>query len=210
MSYKAINNQGNYCSRPQTMSETVHNSNSWECRTISSVSKILITTVLLVMITGLFADPLTLPNIRGSISLSYNPVDVVYTSVKLFDASNNQINQVYPNPDGSFVFSTIAGQYYLKIEMSRPDLGKFSYPIQTQDIYIPNTSYCENLGAIQVERYSMSSVKVSSDPAHPYFKSIDQAIAKIFSAVNNGYNGDSVTLYLFPDEYQLVESQMLV
>lgn len=155
------------------------------------------------MITGLFADPLTLPNIRGSISLSYNPVDVVYTSVKLFDASNNQINQVYPNPDGSFVFSTIAGQYYLKIEMSRPDLGKFSYPIQTQDIYIPNTSYCENLGAIQVERYSMSSVKVSSDPAHPYFKSIDQAIAKIFSAVNNGYNGDSVTLYLFPDEYQL-------
>ncbi|HPS40028.1 MAG TPA: FlgD immunoglobulin-like domain containing protein [Candidatus Cloacimonadota bacterium] len=160
--------------------------------------------MLLVLITGLFADPLTLPNIRGSISLSYNPADVVYTSVKLFNASNNnQINQVFPEPDGSFVFSTNAGHYYLKIEMFRPDLGKFSYPIQTQDIYIPDTSYCENLGTIQVERYSMSSVKVSSAPAHPYFKSIDQALVKIFSAVNNGYNGNSVTLYLYQDEYQL-------
>ncbi len=87
--------------------------------------------------------------------------------------------------------------------MFRPDLGKFSYPIQTQDIYIPDTSYCENLGTIQVERYSMSSVIVSSNPNHPYFRTIDEALTQIFSAVNNGYNGDSVTLYLFPDEYQL-------
>src|SRR5690606_37802681 len=118
-------------------------------------------------------------------------------------SNNNQISQVYPDPDGSFVFSTSAGDYYLTIEMFRPDLGKFSYPIQTQDINIPNTSYCENLGTIQVERYNMSSVLVSSDPNHPYFRSIDEALTQIFSAVNNGYNGDSVTLYLFPDEYQL-------
>jgi hypothetical protein len=186
------------------MSETVRKSNSWECGTISTVSKLIVTTFLLVMITGLFADPLTLPNIRGSISLSYSPADVVYTNVKLFNASNdNQINQVSPDPDGSFVFSTSAGDYYLTIEMFRPDLGKFSYPIQTQDINIPNTSYCENLGTIQVERYNMSSVLVSSDPNHPYFRTIDEALTQIFSAVNNGYNGDSVTLYLFPDEYQL-------
>jgi hypothetical protein len=186
------------------MSETVRKSNSWECGTISAVSKLIVTTFLLVMITGLFADPLTLPNIRGSISLSYSPADVVYTNVKLFNASNdNQINQVSPDSDGSFVFSTSEGDYYLTIEMFRPDLGKFSYPIQTQDIYIPDTSYCENLGTIQVERYSMSSVIVSSNPNHPYFKSIEQALGKIFSAVNNGYNGDSVSLYLYPDEYQL-------
>jgi hypothetical protein len=186
------------------MSETVRKSDSWECRTISAVSKLIVTTFLLVMITGLFADPLTLPNIRGSISLSYGPTDVVYTNVKLFNASNNnQINQVYPDPDGSFVFSTSAGNYYLTIEMFRPDLGKFSYPIQTQNINIPNTSYCENLGTIQVDRYNMSSVIVSSDPNHPYFSTIDEALTHIFSAVNNGFNGDSVSLYLYPDEYQL-------
>ncbi|MFO8144868.1 MAG: FlgD immunoglobulin-like domain containing protein [Candidatus Syntrophosphaera sp.] len=207
MSYKAISNPSSYCSRPKTMSEKVRMADSWEYRTIGTVSKLIVTTFILAIITGLFADPLLPPNIVGSVSLSYNPADVVYTRIELHDANadddNSFITAVYPDPDGSFAFSTSVGQYYLTIEMFRPDLGKFTYPIKTQDINIPNTSYCANLGTIQVDRYNMSSVIVSSDPNHPYFSTIDEALTHIFSAVNNGFNGDSVTLYLFPDEYQL-------
>ena len=202
MFYKAIINQETSCIRPKTISDNVHKSDSWEGRTLIKRSSLIVTTVLFLMITGLFASPQTLPNIRGSVSLSYNPEDAVYIDIKLYDANNNNlISQLCPDPDGSFIFSTSAGSYYLTIEMFRPDLGKFTYPITTQDIHIPNTSYCHDFGTIQVERYSMNMVIVSSDLAYPYFKSIDHALDKILSAVNNGYNGNTVTLYVFPGNY---------
>lgn len=202
MPYKAIKNPNTYRSRPKT--EHIRMADFWESGIIGTVSKLIVSIFLLAMLTGLFADPLVPPTIIGSVYLNYHPADVVYTRIRLYNANNDiQAAEVYPDTDGSFSFSTDAGQYYLVIEMFRPDLAKFTYPIKTQVINIPNTSYLADLGTIQMNQYNMSSVKVSANPAHPYFKSIDQALVKIFSAVNGGYNGNSAMLHLFQDEYEL-------
>ncbi len=186
------------------MSEFVDKPDSSGNSIFGIMFRLIIPLLLLLISTGLFADQRDIPNITGTLSLDFDHADVVYTNIKLYNADdNNLVYELNPDSTGRFTFSTNPGQYYISIEMFRPDLGKFTYPHKIQDINILTNSHLEDLGDIGLSRYNLSLVRVSSDTSLPYFKTPYHALNKIFNAVNSGYDGDSVKLFIHQGEYQL-------
>ncbi len=186
------------------MSEFVDKPDSSVNSIFGIMFRLIISILLLLISTGLFADQREIPNIVGTLSLDFDHADIVYTDIKLYNAdSHNLVYELNPDSTGRFVFTTNPGQYYIAIEMFRPDLGKFTYPHTIQDINIPSNSHFEDLGVIGLSRYNLSFVRVSSDSSLPYFKTPYHALGKIFNAVNGGYDGDSVKLFIHQGEYQL-------
>jgi M6 family metalloprotease-like protein len=143
--------------------------------------------------------------IHGTVALSpVNQSDVVLTSIRLRRTDNDVlVSQINPNTIGTYSTVASPGSYYLEYELFQPSLNKFYYPVTSQTITVPQETEVIELPPVTLTQYSINSPKVSSNQSHPYFKTIEQALDRITSAVNNGYNGDSVSLYLFPDEYQL-------
>ncbi|MDZ4122148.1 MAG: hypothetical protein U1C33_06975, partial [Candidatus Cloacimonadaceae bacterium] len=144
-------------------------------------------------------------SINGTVSLHpTNLSDLVLTTIKLRNANTHAIiDQKNPNPNGSYSFNACPGSYYLEYELFQPSLNKYYYPVTSEPISILQETEVIEIPSVTLTQYNINSPKVSVNHSYPYFKTIEQALDRIFGAVNNGYNGNSVTLYLFPDEYQL-------
>ncbi|PKN77808.1 MAG: hypothetical protein CVU48_10335 [Candidatus Cloacimonetes bacterium HGW-Cloacimonetes-1] len=104
-------------------------------------------------------------------------------------------------------FYADTGSYYIECEIFNSSECKFAYPV-----LVPNGNITVEAGSwiqditlppvtLTFTPYNINLVRVSSNAANPYFKDIMTALQRIQTAVNGGYNGNSVTLDVLPGNY---------
>ncbi|MDD3523822.1 MAG: M6 family metalloprotease domain-containing protein, partial [Candidatus Cloacimonetes bacterium] len=142
-------------------------------------------------------------SITGTVSLnSANQGDVVLTTIKLRYTNNHAIvDQKHPNSNGSYSFNAFPGNYYLEYELFQPSLNKYYYPVTSEPITVLQETDVIELPLVTLTQYNINSPKVSANLSFPYFKTIDQALQRIQTAANGGYNGNTVTLDVLPGNY---------
>ncbi len=104
-------------------------------------------------------------------------------------------------------FYADTGSYYIECEIFNSSECKFAYPVLVPNgnITVETDSWILDITlppvTLTFTPYNINLVRVSSNAANPYFKDIMTALQRIQTAVNGGYNGNSVTLDVFPGNY---------
>jgi hypothetical protein len=148
--------------------------------------------------------------IHGSVSCNEPQFDLSLVNVNLMNSANDIVGSTTPDAAGNFTLATIAGQYYVECELFQPSLGRYYYPVVSDDLNLSGNDIAHSLPPICLTTpYSLSTVRVSSGELSPYFRTIGQALERIQTAVNGGYNGIMVTMDILPGNYYwpLINSQ---